>query len=561
MISLRFSQWKEVDYAARVAGTPDELETFTRMMKDAGVDLLHASTRRFWEAEWDGDHRNLAGWTKASAGLPVITVGSVGLDTDVMTTFIEGTDAKPRVAEAVEELETRHRRPRIRPRRGRPRADRRPGLREKAGSARLRGDPAVPAGGPRHAGVGHRHHPRGACLKGPKGQRVGRRQLRYLCPCDAWNVFAQSRGGRRRAAGTLGVGRGTTGSKSRGDRGIFGGCVGKLFLPRAPSFDPGVPFVELVTRADIRRGLVHHGGENLGLRGRRRRTRGAYRGRLPCAVSSLGDRDRCRQQPRGTDPLTHNHAGFPDGISGPELLTRMRQQASKYGAEHKEGIVEALERTPDGFRAAIGRAVVLARTVLLATGVVNRRPPMIDEATHDRALAEGRLRYCPICDGYEVTDLNVAVLGTGERGCAEAVFLRSYTGDVTLVAPDKHTLSAEQQSALNDAGIALADGCRDHPAGGGQDRPRTRQGHSRVRQPLPGAGLGQPLRTGRAGGRTMSEDGCLTVDAHQRTNVPGLYAAGDVVLGLDQISHAMGEGGVAATTIRNDLAQQTPLRR
>jgi thioredoxin reductase (NADPH) len=46
-----------------------------------------------------------------------------------------------------------------------------------------------------------------------------------------------------------------------------------------------------------------------------------------------------------------------------------------------------------------------------------------------------------------------------------------------------------------------------------------------------------------------------------RTSVPGLYSAGDVVIGLDQISHAMGQGGVAATTIRNDLAEQRPLRR
>jgi 2,4-dienoyl-CoA reductase-like NADH-dependent reductase (Old Yellow Enzyme family) len=107
VISLRFSQWKEVDYGARVAETPAELETFTGMMKAAGVDVLHASTRRFWEGEWDGDARNLAAWTKATSDLPVITVGSVGLDTDVMTTFIEGTDAKPRVAEAIDDLEAR----------------------------------------------------------------------------------------------------------------------------------------------------------------------------------------------------------------------------------------------------------------------------------------------------------------------------------------------------------------------------------------------------------------------------------------------------------------------
>ena len=62
-------------------------------------------------------------------------------------------------------------------------------------------------------------------------------------------------------------------------------------------------------------------------------------------------------------------------------------------------------------------------------------------------------------------------------------------------------------------------------------------------------------------GAKASSDGCLEVDDHQRTSIPGLYAAGDVVKGLDQISHAMGEGGVAATTMRNDMAKAAPLRR
>jgi thioredoxin reductase (NADPH) len=62
-------------------------------------------------------------------------------------------------------------------------------------------------------------------------------------------------------------------------------------------------------------------------------------------------------------------------------------------------------------------------------------------------------------------------------------------------------------------------------------------------------------------GAEIADDGTLPVDSHQRTDVPGLYAAGDVVKGLDQISHAMGEGGVAATTIRNDLARETPIIR
>ena len=91
----------------------------------------------------------------------------------------------------------------------------------------------------------------------------------------------------------------------------------------------------------------------------------------------------------------------------------------------------AASSTPTGARARRD-----AQTVLLATGVTNRRPPM-DEALHDEALARGLIRYCPICDGYEVTDKKVGVIGSGSHGVAEAVFLRSYTADVTLIAPDK----------------------------------------------------------------------------------------------------------------------------
>jgi 2,4-dienoyl-CoA reductase-like NADH-dependent reductase (Old Yellow Enzyme family) len=108
VISLRFSQWKEVDYTARVAPTPQDLATMAAMFRDTGVDILHASTRRFWEAEWpelaDGDARNLAGWTRGGGHLPVITVGSVGLDTDVMDVFTKGIDPRPRVERAIDEL-------------------------------------------------------------------------------------------------------------------------------------------------------------------------------------------------------------------------------------------------------------------------------------------------------------------------------------------------------------------------------------------------------------------------------------------------------------------------
>lgn len=261
-------------------------------------------------------------------------------------------------------------------------------------------------------------------------------------------------------------------------------------------------------------------------------------------------------------PLTRNHAGFPEGISGPALLSRMRAQAARYGTAFHPGRVDALAIEPDGFTAHAAGAALRARSVLLATGVINRRPPMFDDAAHDQALAAGRLRYCPICDGYEVTDRRIAVLGTGERGYNEAIFLRGYTADIRLVAPEGgHDFSDAQRASLREAGIRLVGLCTAMTLETDGIRLAVDGASIRVDSLYPALGSDTRSELAAMVGAKMSDEGCLMVDAHQRTSVPGLYAAGDVVLGLDQISHAMGEGGVAATTIRNDLARQMPLRR
>jgi 2,4-dienoyl-CoA reductase-like NADH-dependent reductase (Old Yellow Enzyme family) len=88
-VLFRFSQWKILDYNARLASTPDLLAAFLKPLVDAGVDVFHCSTRRFWEPEFEGSDLNLAGWTKKLTGKPTITVGSVGLDNDFLTTFGE----------------------------------------------------------------------------------------------------------------------------------------------------------------------------------------------------------------------------------------------------------------------------------------------------------------------------------------------------------------------------------------------------------------------------------------------------------------------------------------
>jgi thioredoxin reductase (NADPH) len=263
-------------------------------------------------------------------------------------------------------------------------------------------------------------------------------------------------------------------------------------------------------------------------------------------------------------PCTRNHAGFPEGISGDELLERMRGQAQKYGAKIATEYVTKLEQDEDSghFTVTWGSGCRTARSVLLATGVSNRRPPM-DEELHDDALARGLIRYCPICDGYEVTDKRVGVIGGDSHGVAEAIFIRSYTSDVTLIAPDTALqLTAEDQGKLKRAGIDCVDG----PAQAVAIADNcivvdTAEGHHAFDSVYPALGSDTHTQLGEMVGAKLAEDGCYLCDDHQRTSVEGLYAAGDVVHGLDQISHAMGEGGVAATSIRNDLCAKQPLWR
>lgn len=265
----------------------------------------------------------------------------------------------------------------------------------------------------------------------------------------------------------------------------------------------------------------------------------------------------------GLIPCTRNHAGFPDGISGTELLERMRAQAQKYGAKIVSDRVTKLERGEDGLFAAVwGSGHASAKTVLLATGVSNRRPPM-EEDLHDEALSRGLIRYCPICDGFEVTDKKVGVIGSDKHGVTEAIFLRGYTPHVTLIAPDKKLkLLKEDWQRLEDAGIEAVDGPAQAVAVSKDCIiVETAEGTYTFDSVYPALGSDTHTQLAEMLGARLNDQGCIGIDAHQRTNVEGVYAAGDVVIGLDQISHAMGEGGVAATTIRNDLAKQRPLLR
>ena len=104
-VILRFSQWKQQDFESKLAQTADELEQFLSPLSDAGVDIFHCSTRRFWEPEFDGSSLNLAGWVKKITAKPTISVGSVGLSEEFVATYSDGAAEVAGIDELLSRME------------------------------------------------------------------------------------------------------------------------------------------------------------------------------------------------------------------------------------------------------------------------------------------------------------------------------------------------------------------------------------------------------------------------------------------------------------------------
>lgn len=253
-------------------------------------------------------------------------------------------------------------------------------------------------------------------------------------------------------------------------------------------------------------------------------------------------------------PRTRNYPGFPDGISGPELLERLRSQAERYGAKVETGLVDSLEADGDAFVASFGDEPVRARRVLLATGIVDKEPEMRD---FKEAVRCGCIRLCPICDGFEVTDTAVAVYGPAKSAVGHALFIRTFVREATVLVPrNDEPMSAGERVSLEGCGVHIVDSpvaevfiTEDHRAG-----VRTADGKQLVFDTLyPSLGCRPRVEIATQLGARTNDVGNIIVNDHQETSVPGLYAAGDAVAALHQISVATGQAAIAATAMHNAL--------
>src|SRR5665811_239168 len=259
-------------------------------------------------------------------------------------------------------------------------------------------------------------------------------------------------------------------------------------------------------------------------------------------------------------PRTHNHPGFPSGIEGPDLIGRIHAQAEKYGAKFQEAVVTGLSKTPDGlFEVSVGDTSIRARFVLLATGVLDHDPELPGV---DRAVERGLLRICPICDAYEVIGKKIGVIGGGSHSVREALFLRSYSEDVTLIhIREEAALSSEDRRELRAANVDLIESSIDSVVIENDVIEAFDVGGVEWRFDVVYSALDTSPQSAlaRDAGAAVNDAGCLEVSDHQQTSLDGLYAAGDLVRGLNQISVAQGEAAIAATDIHNRLREvKTP---
>ena len=149
-------------------------------------------------------------------------------------------------------------------------------------------------------------------------------------------------------------------------------------------------------------------------------------------------------------PESHNYPGF-FGIAGPELLRRLTAQARQYGAELVSGRVTSLRKEGDTFVASSSGSGVNARFILLATGLVDQCPTIEGQPADCPSEV---IRFCPICDGYEAIDHRVGVVGDIKAGGKKALFLRTYTKDVSLFLTDE-TEDVDRQEKLAKANVRI----------------------------------------------------------------------------------------------------------
>jgi thioredoxin reductase len=259
-------------------------------------------------------------------------------------------------------------------------------------------------------------------------------------------------------------------------------------------------------------------------------------------------------QPRNY--ATHEMHGVlgHDGLDPADLRARGRAELARYGVEVVSAEVQDAELLDGVVRLVSTRGADVARTVVLATGMLDDVPDIPGFS----AVWGTSAHTCPYCDGFEHRDERLAVLASGARGEHLAVLLRQWSADVVLLSNGPHELTADQLAQVRALGVPVVETpvvALEADDDGRLRRVRFDDGETLDRDAM-FFYVGWRLRTdvARRLGCRLRDDGSIAVDAEQKTSVDGVYAVGNCTDPRALVPAATGAGVTAAVAVNVRLS-------
>src|SRR3954468_22584749 len=268
--------------------------------------------------------------------------------------------------------------------------------------------------------------------------------------------------------------------------------------------------------------------------------------------------DSARPRNYATDEM-HGVLGH-DGLDPADLRARGREELAGYGVEVVSAEAERAEVLDGAVRVSSARGVDVARTVLLATGMLDEVPNIPGFA----GVWGTSAHTCPYCDGFEHRDERLAVLASGPRAEHLAVLLRQWSDDVVLLSNGPHDLAVDQLARVHALGIPIIETpvmALDGDEDGRLRRVRLDNGETLDRDAL-FFYVGWRLRNdvARTLGCQLRDDGSIAVDSEQATSVDRVYAAGNCAEPRALVPPATGSGVTAAVAINVRLSLEDAAR-
>lgn len=262
-------------------------------------------------------------------------------------------------------------------------------------------------------------------------------------------------------------------------------------------------------------------------------------------------------------PKIENYPGF-ESISGLDLMEKMKQHASKYANIHLNEEVKKIEKTKEKFNIKTDKETYSVKAIILCVGTDYRKL----NAPGEKELTGKGVSYCATCDGFFFKDRKVAVIGGGNTALIEAIFLKQIGCKDVYVIHRRDQIRAEKayEDEAIEKGVQIIYNTHVESINGQQNVEYLEihdvKTDKKSKFPIDGVfiSIGEEPQNELAKelGIKLDERGFVITDKQQKTNVKGVYAAGDITGGLRQVVTACAEGAIAALASTEVLGKKYP---